>query len=719
MKLKYAYPALLAASSLFLGSCKNKEAADTPGGSEDSVVENIKEALTPGKSAEERAASLGFVKHLPENTEMVFSFLDGAGLLKELRGSALGKLVEQNLVAQGTNIEEELANDPQAAMVLQALSEEIFVSLGADGGQQMANGLKFANAMNYGQMKMMVTMLAQQLQGNGDPAMMQAGSAQLMLSGLLNDPAAGIELIESIELPQITVGLKVSDTETRDQLAGMLSGGLQQMLSDSEFPGEAFSVEKNGFSLSGVKIDGQKLASKIDDNGRAQLAQMFGGEAEAERLIKALSEKNVFLTSSVKDEYLFLSLAGSEDALAYAADPDSSLAANSDLQFVDAHLGKKIHLFSYGQQGAIAKLLAENEGSITSYVNGILDGLKENAVFGDTTDIQTLLKHVAKLSGDYYDLYQAESLGSIGFQEEGFKIETIGGHNHPDINFAHQHSLAPLGAQDGVFFFADWTNDEKAAELALELVDSLGESAYAIAKQASQLDIEDGDFEQFAQGFGMFEKVFAKDLTQVWTALRSDLAQGVGSENAIVIDLNGGLPKVPGVPAPLLEKGKMPRITFAAPVEDRAKLAASWDKLNTALTGILKNVSEMSGTEIPMQEPLSSSSDGATSYFFTTIPFTTNDFMPNVTVSDDYFFVSTSKALTTQLGQTLAAGGGVERQGAYLEVNFAALQSYLSDWYQLVDENQDTLFEGNEMAKGDFAENKKMISDALQALEEL
>lgn len=726
MKFKYAYPALLAATSIALSSCGKKEKPAETEGSKDentsiaeSIKETVKEVVTPTASADDRVTKLGFIKHLPDDTEAVFAFYNGKEIVKEMRDSAFGKFVEKNLRDQGIDIGEMTQQDPQTALLLNALSEEVFFALGNDAGIQGENALKLVNAINYGQMKMAVKMMASNLAGEeADPDMMQSEIAS-MVAGILNDPNAGIDVLEKLNTPPITLGIKISDTEQREQLAGMINGGLQQILAGGEeVPAEAFALEKDGFNFTGVKIIGKKLAAMIDPDSRAEMSQMLGGEANTERVIKAIEEKNLIISSAVKDDYLIVSLASSEDDIKFATSADKSVASNSEFKFIDGYLDKNINILTFGNKEAISHLLGQNKGSIDSYVGGITAGLNETDVFGDTTDIETLLAHVQKLGGEYYGLFKAQTFGSVSFLEDGFRIESHGGSNQPTIDSEKVHELAPLGEPDDVFFFADWTNNPKTADLALDLLDSLGEAAYTMSKQASQLQVDDADFESFAQGFGMFDDKFATDLSEMWGALRGDFAAGLGSENALVIDLSGGLPKVPGIPAPLLEKGKMPRITFAAPVEDRAKLAQSWTRLNGALTNILKNASEMVGTEIPMQEPLSSQSDGQTSWFFTTIPFTTNDFMPNVTVSDQYFFASTSKSLAGGLEASLKTSG-VQRKGAYAEINFQALHKYAQEWVELVKANKESLFEKNPSALEDFQANLPMIEEALLALQDL
>ena len=128
----------------------------------------------------------------------------------------------------------------------------------------------------------------------------------------------------------------------------------------------------------------------------------------------------------------------------------------------------------------------------------------------------------------------------------------------------------------------------------------------------------------------------------MWDSFSGDFGGSLGNERAWIVDLNGSVPAIPGIPQPVVDEAKFPRISMVAPVTDRAKLAASWEKMNTSLTSMLAKVSEMTGQDIPMQKPISSEKDGFTTWFFS-MPFFNDDFMPSVTVGDQWFAASTSK----------------------------------------------------------------------------
>jgi len=213
----------------------------------------------------------------------------------------------------------------------------------------------------------------------------------------------------------------------------------------------------------------------------------------------------------------------------------------------------------------------------------------------------------------------------------------------------------------------------------------------------------------------LFDQKFRGDAVGIWKALSGDLASGLGSEAAIIIDMNGSLPKVPGVPRAVIKEGKIPHIAYASVVSDRSKLQASWKKINASVENLLATASEMSGKEIPMQDMMSSEKEGLTTWW-TSIPFTGNDFLPSVSVSDKLFFASTSKSYSEQLAARFKQGGGEARKGAWLQVDFKVLNQYAVQWMDLVDKNADAIFR-RESAKADFKANKAMIYEVIKACE--
>ena len=92
--------------ALCLGACKKKEASKTPQTVQQPAV-TVETPVTPAPSAssvkplalspEERAAKLGFVKHLPQDTEVVMAFHNGSKSAEIFQSSKLWKLMQSQM----------------------------------------------------------------------------------------------------------------------------------------------------------------------------------------------------------------------------------------------------------------------------------------------------------------------------------------------------------------------------------------------------------------------------------------------------------------------------------------------------------------------------------------------------------------------------------------------------------------------------------------------
>jgi hypothetical protein len=154
------------------------------------------------------------------------------------------------------------------------------------------------------------------------------------------------------------------------------------------------------------------------------------------------------------------------------------------------------------------------------------------------------------------------------------------------------------------------------------------------------------------------------------------------------------------------------------PVTDREKIQSAWKKMNESTTSLLAKISEMNGEEIPMQKPISSEKDGFVTWFFS-LPFTSDDFMPSVTLNDKWFIASTSKTQALELAAKAGVEAGTPRPGLWMDMNFVALQQYAKETLAMVEENSTAIFGENEFALNEFQENKELYGKYIASLDDL
>ena len=711
--------------ALGLGACKKKEDAKAPDTKTPvaEAVEKVKDAVAAvtGKKIgpEERAAKLGFVRHLPQDTEVVLAFYNGSKIAGSVKKSKLWKLVQQQMtggvVIDAEDIpepgqEDEPAFDAEPAGVSALFGSEFTMAMGKSTGEQAGHLLTLNRRMGYFQMRGLARAFAAAVSSGEvaslDASLMSAYGSELA-KDLLKDPQSGITLLEKAKMPPLYFAFKTKEEDrpaAAQQVAAMVANTslLGEMV-------EPLSVEISGNRFEGSKILGAKISATLAEGREAMEEELDA--ATVDQLLAAIAKKDIVVLSGTVGDHVLLFIGASADDLKLAAGLSQSIVSTESLAFSDDYAGKDLAMLGYGQKAAMDTLI-QSTGGLSEMTNGLRDGLAGAEGLGDTRDLEALFQIVAEREAALRKLGGNEALGMVAYFDQGLKIESYGGSDGGMIDWKSSNKLGHLGDSEDVVLFADVTGDAVYDEKARDYFEALFETAYALGMKVADAPLAGEDLVQYKEMAKLFESKFRPDMAALWDAFASDFGNSLGQESAWVIDFKGGAPAVPGVPAKLLAEGKIPRISMIAPVTDRAKLSASWDKMNTTLTGTLAKISEVTGEEIPMQKPMSSERGGNTTWFFP-MPFLTDDFVPSVTVGDKWFAASTSKNHALDL-IAKAEAGGKSRDGFWLNLNFKALETYAGETLKLVEENAVAMTDAPLDAK-----NRKLAADAIATLADL
>ncbi len=782
--------------ALSLSACKKKEEAAAPPAGKptlvEKVVEKAAEIIAPGPkvvalTADERAAKLGFAKHLSPDTEYLISFYNGTKTADRVKASKLWKLVEKQMtggmgmgMGMGADAEadapiedmpaeaeppeaaagEEMAAEPEAAATDAAdataqeefpaapeeaaapadelpatpdaeippvltedaaegadeigpamlFGSEVTLALGKPSGVQLGHLAKINARMTYFQMRGLAkAFVAAAKDGSGDDfaEAMVSSYALEVYSDLLKDPESGVAMLEALKMPPITAAFKVAPAKREgaaQQISGMLSSA--NMLGEMVEPVEA---EKAGSKFVGFKLLGEKIAKTLSAN-RESMEGMIE-PAMADRLLAAIAKNNIVVTSGTVGDYVVVFIGSSLDELVLAEDPGKSLVGGDGLAFFDAYAGKDLSALIYGEKAASEAVVSQASG-LSAVTDGLRDGIAGSEALGDTRDLEAMFQVVSDREAVLMKMGSIEAQGIVAFFEDGLKIESYGGMDKGASAWKKPNKLSHLGDAPEVVLFANMNVTDEYDTASREYFEALLGTAYGITMKVAELPMKDEKFTEFARMARLFDGQFRGDTVALWQALSGDFGQGLGTESALVVDMKGTAPAIPGLPQQVVDEAKVPRISLISPVVDRAKLAASWEKLNTSTTKILAGVSKMTGQEIPMQKPLSSDKNALTTWFFP-LPFFNDDFLPSVTVGDSWFAASTSKNQALDL-ISKAQAGGPETTGFSLAVNFKALEAYAKETSKLVEENAQALT-GSALTSKD----KALIEEGILALSEL
>jgi len=646
---------------------------------------------------------------LPKDTETLVLVQNGAEVVKRFKGSKFyGFLKSQN-----PGVDDVVEGDGTGGLTpLDFVGQEMFLATGKSTGEQTANLVRFSNRQNYFQFRSIATMIISSLKGE-EPDLEMLGEEGAMFN-MVKDPQSGLALLKKSETPPIFLGCKTTPEnreKVRQAFAGMTSN-----LAMVGASAEEVKIEVDGRSFEGNQITGKKLVEDLqaDQALIERMDETLEKDVQAE-LWKTLAEKNVIAVTGVVNDYVVLFIGSRKEDLKFAATPSESFAASDALAFVDPYLEKNPVAIAYSDKSVLDGLNSGN--GIATIAQALRDAIAGNGKV-DTREIEALLDVISEREKELTSMTKFSTFGAVAMLDEGFKLETFGGSNAPNIQSEANNQMGALGASKDTAIFVNWTSNPAYGIKANAYLESLVETTYAIAKNVSTWEVEENpSFDAFQQYFTMFEENFSDDTVKLWQAMSVDMSDGLGNESALVVDLKGEMPPLPNVPQELVKAGKFPRLSWVKPVKDRAKLTAAWEKMNASGESIMKQISAMMEAEQAMPKPMSSKDNGLTTWFFAG-PLFTDDFAPSVTLDDKWFVASTSK--THAVGLAQQAGTSSEgKTGAYMSVKFDALRACADHWLKAVDDNKEAIFEGNEAAAGDFTANQKMIKDSLNAMSEM
>lgn len=725
---KYIIPFLFTGLLAFIGC--NKKSTEPSSESQAKVEVPTPDVSDAEVSPAQRAAKLGFAQYLPANVSAYSAVINGSSVIDRMWKTPVGAVIKERLEQEGISFDD--LSDPQAQMsgILQLggaqYGEDYFVAYGESAPKVSKEVIEFSDRVSYYAGR--VAVYAGNAAVAGKMAEAMNDPKKVFAKPLKGLPADFIDMFREVDMPSYYQGVKVSGEDSRALVRDQLEA-VPNFFSMIEVGVEPLAVERGGAQFEGYKFSGKKMQEELAEGQGGMRPMMapslqFGmSQQEIDEFIKLIEAKTIVALVGEVHGYVVLFMGSSEDDFVLVDDVEDSLCASDKIKFTDDYLDNDLFTYGFSDGGmgydlsAIEKICYKLGGS---FAKGLSDQLAESDSLGNTQEIEVILDNIDKQARGLAAMFKEADAGYVAYLEDGIKVEMQGGSNMPQYDMQSAHTLAPISQGEGQVLFANWATNPQYNEGLMTLIDRFVEVSYLMSKQvlpllASRAAADEGnaDFIQYNASLQMFDQMFSKDLLDVWQALRTNMAEGLGAETALVIDVNGSLPKVPMLPKAIIEGGKMPRVAYVSTVDDREKLQASWTRLNTALESLLKKASEMTGAEIPMQVPMSSEKDGLKTWFVP-IPFQNDDFVPSVSVSDDLFFATTSKRFAEGLSSLAAKGGGESRQGVWLDVDMKVLHSYAEQWLKLIEENAAEFMSDVELE--DFNANKEMIETTLSAL---
>ena len=662
--------------ALCLSQCGKKDEPASPkaaeGGSPTASTVPAKGAAAPKPaSLADHAAKMGFAAKLPVDTEF---YAGSTQLKKHLEGikksawwKELSALVDDKTPApaSGEKIQQ---------LFMQAWGDDMFIA-GGPGFAKDAEMLRDFNRLyNEWNIKM--------LMAGGMSSLQNGGSGFMAMIPMLADQAGmekAAQFFSKFELPSVIAGVK---TDKGPELIAEIFS--EKTLKDKPAEIEISDLKTpEGHAFKVITVDMAKVITEAKRKEIVEGPAKSLPEPAQKAFAKALedfSKKKFVFGIGVVEGHLIVATGKNLDHLKFVSDPTKSLLAKPEMAWLLPYAGKNLTGLVYSTAAAMSAI--HDDQPLVPMLRGAVSALKENEMFKPMA--AALEPQVAELSTLERTAYAQEftDVAGISWWEGGaLHAEFFGGAKSRFMTLGKPLTFAGLVDRPGVVFGIAYHRSpeyEKAVRLWGEKFVSI---AYTAAQQLVQAGIAGPEG---GQQFALFEMMLLPTLKEVYNADRQIDEKGLGSQFAMLMDVNGKMPSLPGVPLQDAEKMKFPRLTIVSEVANRGEIATGWETINKTITNLATIATSMmgkgaEGAEAPkIPTPESTEANGTTTWYYKS-EFFNGDLFPVSSISDKMLVMSTSKTAAESFIAELAKPSATKVEGCVWRLDLSALAEFASD----------------------------------------
>jgi len=616
----------------------------------------------------------GLVSSMPQDTEIVFGLTRFEDFANEIgKSTTWTKIIELLDLEAGIDISD--AAEPWGS-AMDFIGQDAFFGFGKGTAAHLERLTEITEAFNKISYELAGSELLSELGFGGDAGTDPEEFMRDLIGKLLSDEDGKLEkTLNELQLPSFIAGSKVGDGMAA-QLVNQISA-LEDQLPPFVITSE-FDVNE------GVKFRSWSINAKdvFDDNAREELSQAIGEKDLAEKLEKIIDSKKIEISFGALGDYLIVGFGPDHRHIKFVDKEEDSLMAISDFQFAKGYADKKILAYNYLSKSALDAFSPPKQFS--SLANDVTELLK--SINKEGIDLKKIIPLVSKLGGQLDKATEItwDSTSGVLYRENGLKWASVGGGSFPGLDAETPLKLAPA-VSDDAFLLLNTAEDPESRKNSIATFETVAEIIHGVGTAAVQLQ---GD-QQVTEVFQMFDQMLTPKFLKVWNIFKTKVANGLGSEGGIVVDLKGSMPKVPGVPAEFIKDGKVPRISIFNSVKNRKHLAEAWEQLVPAINEIAAAIpGQEPGQEVQIPDTLSMEGKNLTTHFIG-LPFVSNDFLPSISISDELFFLTTSKKATDEIAAAILENKDEGINGFVLKVNVQELIQFAKAWISLIEKNED------------------------------
>lgn len=468
--------------------------------------------------------------------------------------------------------------------------------------------------------------------------------------------------------PVVLVSKAVKSKKEIDEIFGGLAEGKLPLPPTAMEFGEFEVGPKHKFNFLHIKAK-ELLPPNIEET----LQALLGDPVKARQSRARLAAKKVELSWGWVGDYFVIGLGPDHEHIKLAISPEkSALAIPEVLKHASEFASKKPISLSYAskeyQQAFVTK--PDLMGGFDA-LSGFLSGtLKQEQLVKMREDVEKLNERVKEFAAMEFDPSVA-----VTYLENGIYFESRGGQRMGKmLDSSKALSFSRLAdAHSGIFINA---REAQGGVKLADLVEHTSTMVWNWYDTFGQQMVPEESRPQ-AQAFQMMAVPMAK---QIWSALRN-LGKALGSEAAFIIDLNGPMPKLPDAP-PAIAGGKLPRIAFVAHLKDRAAASEAWK----GFAKVMDDLRKLGGEAAPPVGESTMKKVGDTEVHSIPIPMPipAEDVLPNVTITNDRWIVSTSSSFSQDLATKPSESGAA--MGYHAAANFTSIWNFADGWLKIADQ---------------------------------
>lgn len=677
---------------LFTACDRQKSAQGEPGGDTPEVA-SITDQVMPIDPEQ-----LGFATRMPKTAEFYLSLHNPGEILNALIQADVTELIFELNEQSDTPVDKDERKEV-IEKINEAAVKDAFLCIDHGAAWHVSTSGEFYQNIGAAQMKLGAQILSRMMNNLGEKKFDLEGEAYKDLMDDFGKDA--LKMVEQfadrvgeeggLKLPSVYLGCTPPDGKMQEWLE-LWSDGTKSICEDKDYI-ETHRFEKYGTQFRGFRINMKGVIKELNKNG--EKAEKEGRdlteiEKSWEQAALKIGEKFKQLTLVIVcgevDGKLVIYAGPDAYSLVLVKDLDVSLASRPEFSKLGGTSDAKLMALCFASDDFIKSFQAWR-GYEKSFV--ALAEAFQNEKLPNSDKIVENFKSLAKLEQEL-QTREADPFLMMCMLDGGLRIEAVGGRldRSLDYNTPLQFTSASESMGDDLFLRMHWKGNRAWKEMQLDYTEQIVGVVGNVIQGGYLAFLKENDegAEWYEKSQKWYEELVEPEITRLWSAYRQSFRPSLGTEVAVVMDLNGGMPRVPNVPTSYLKEGKIPRVLYVRPVKDRAKLNEAYSALDQTAGNVMEYISILAETRLPKPDFLSAAKDDLTTWFYP-FPMMTDDFVPGVSVSDSVLMVGSSKNFAQEFYATWKkeTSSSSPNSGMIVDIHFSPMWDCAEQWVDLTE----------------------------------